>query len=383
MSDPGQCRHCGRPLPPSAQFCDGCGIPVPASDQLTSGTTGADIPTMAISSTELVPPGPNDPYDPYEWEPRRRILPWIAGAVAVALVAVAIFVAASSSDKHASVTSAAHREGPIAMPWVLTFKLPEARALLRREGVTPEQISVVREQRKDVAPGTVVGQTPRSGMNVVEGVTLTVARLPDKTPNFVGKGINASSATLATLGVKLTIDDALNATVSDGKVLDQTPAAGAPFAKAIRLTVARRPIPTNLGDLNGVGTAPAETTTATIAGTVSRNSAVWQVPVCPGAPPVSVSYLLAGHYNKFAAIAGLRSDNQDPADRVRLDIAVDGVAVFSRDLDMLSTVPIDIDLTDHQQLALTFTPLAGGDPTCRDAPATLGQGRVVATAQSR
>ena len=358
-------------------------MPVPASDSLTGETTGADIPTMAISNTKLVPPGPNDPYDPYEWEPRRRILPWIAGVVAVAIVAVAIFVAANSGDKHTSVTSAAHREGPIAMPWVLTFKLPEARAVLRREGVDPKQISVVRQQRKDVAPGTVVGQTPRSGMNVVEGVMLTVARLPDKMPNFVGKGINTSSATLATLGVKLTIDDALNATVSNGKVLDQTPAAGAPFAKAIRLTVARRPIPTNLGDLNGVGTAPAETTTATIAGALYPNSAVWEIPVCPGAPPVSVSYLLAGHYNKLAATAGLRSDNQDPADRVRLDIAVDGVVVLSRNLDMLSAVSVEIDLTDHQQLALTFTPLAGGDPTCRNAPATLGQGRVVSTAQSR
>jgi hypothetical protein len=96
-----------------------------------------------------------------------------------------------------------------------------------------------------------------------------------------------------------------------------------------------------------------------------------------------VSYLLAGHYDKLGATAGLRSDNQDPADRVRLDIAVDGVVVFSRNLDMLSAVPIDIDLTDHQQLALTFTPLAGGDPSCRDAPATLGQGRVVSTAQTR
>jgi hypothetical protein len=383
MSDPAQCLHCGRTLAPAALFCDGCGIPVPVSDYLTPGTTGADIPTMAISNTELVPPGPNDPYDPYEWEPRRRILPWIAGVVAVALVAVAIFVAANRGDKHTSVTSRAHRDGPIAMPWVLTFKLPEARALLRREGVDPQQISVVRVPRKDVAPGTIVGQTPRSGMTVVEGVTLTAARLPDKMPNFVGKGINTTRATLATLGVKLTVENVLNATFSDGKVLDQTPAAGAPFANEVRVTVGRRPIPTNLGDLNGVGTAPTETTTATLAGTDYRNSAVWEVPVCPGAPPVTVSYLLAGHYNKFAATAGLRSDNQDPADRVRLDIAVDGVAVFSRNLDMLTAVSIDIDLTRHQQLALTFTPLAGGDPTCRDAPATLGQGRVVSTAQTR
>jgi hypothetical protein len=347
---------------------------------------GADIPTMAIPNTELVPPDPNDPYDPYDpyaWEPRRRILPWVASGVAVALVVVAIVVAAGSGDKHASVTSIAHRDGPIAMPWVLTFKLSEARALLAKAGVDPDQIFVTRVPRGDVAPGTVIGQTPKSGMNVVQGVTLTAARLPDKMPNFVGNGINATRATLATLGIKLTIDDALDASVSDGKVLDQTPAAGAPLAKAVRLTVARTPIPTNLGDLNGVGIGPAETSTATIAGAVYPGSALWSVPVCPGAPPVTVSYLLAGHYNRLVATAGLRSDNPDPADRVRLDIAVDGVVVLSRNLDMLSTVPVDIDLADHQQLALTFTPIPGGDPRCVSAPAALGHGRVVSTAQSR
>lgn len=347
---------------------------------LTTGTSGADIPTMAISTTDLGPPGPDDPYG---WEPRRRVLPWIAAVVAVALIAVAIFVAAGSGDKHTAVRSTAHRDGPIPMPSVLTFKLPEAVALLAKEGIDPKLITVVRVPRQDVGPGTVLEQIPSPGISVDEGVRLTTSRPPDEMPNFVGQGVNTVRATLSTLNVKLTVDNALDASVSDGTVLEQTPAGGAPFAKAVRLTVARKPIPINLGDLNGVGSAPTGTDTATIAGAAYPGSVSWNVSVCPGAPPLTVSYLLAGHYRKLVATAALSAGTTDPADQVRLDIAVDGAVVVSRNLDEQSPVPVDIDLTGHQQLALTFTPIGLGDPKCTDAQATLGRARLLSIAQIR
>src|SRR6187200_1127777 len=93
MSDGQHCRHCGRPLAPAAQFCGGCGIPVAAEEALTAGSPGADIQTMAIPTTDA---GPADPDDPYYWEPRRRILPWIAAGLAVALITGGIIVAAGS-----------------------------------------------------------------------------------------------------------------------------------------------------------------------------------------------------------------------------------------------------------------------------------------------
>lgn len=382
MTGMAQCRHCGHRLAPAAQFCGDCGIPVATHESLgreslTPGTSGVDIPTMAISTL-----GPTGPDDPYEWEPRRRVLPWIAAIVAVALIVAAVAVVAGTGDKHVALSAKAHRDGPIVMPWVLTFNLHDAQALLAKQGITQE-IDVVRVKRSDVAPDTVVEQTPRSGMTVDQGVTLTVARPPDQMPNFVGTPVNMARATLTTLKVALTVDNVLDATASDGTVLAQTPPAGAPFAKTAHLTVARKPILTKLGDFNVVGATPTITDDATIAGTLYPNSLGWKVAVCPGSPPVTVSYLLAGHYRELLATAGLSSATDDPADRVRLEITVDGASVVSKNLDVVSTLPIDIDLTDRQQLAITLTPIAGGDPKCANAYATFGRARVLSIAQSR
>jgi hypothetical protein len=218
-------------------------------------------------------------------------------------------------------------------------------------------------------------------MNVEDLVMLTVSKAPAQTPNFVGRSINTARATLSALGVTLTVDDALSVTVSDGIVMEQTPAAGTPFAKKIRLTVARTPIPISLGDLTGTGSTPTKSA-ATIAATAYPDSLIWDVSVCPGAPPVTASYALGGHYRKLFATAGLSSDTQDPADRVHLDVTVDGEAVMSRSLDLQTPVPIDIDLTGRKRLVLTFTPVGGGDPKCANAAATLGHAQVVSTAEN-
>jgi hypothetical protein len=299
MSDGEHCRHCGRSLAPAAQFCGGCGVAVAAAEVLTPGASSADIPTMAIptSAEESVYPD-----DPYYWEPRRRILPWIAAAVAVALVAGGIILAAGSGDSHPGVGS---REGPIAMPSVVTFQLAAALATLDREGIDTKQVTVVRVPRLNMGPGTVFEQRPQPGINVFDRVTLTVSRAPDKMPDFVGRNVNAALATLTTLDVTVTIQDLLDPTHTDGTVLEQTPPKDAPFATAVRLTVSRKPIPTNLGDLTGVGTEPIEAADATIAGTVYQRSLVWSVSVCPAAPPSSVTYALDGRYRKLLATAGL------------------------------------------------------------------------------
>ncbi|MDQ1509663.1 MAG: hypothetical protein QOG50_1507 [Actinomycetota bacterium] len=309
------------------------------------------------------------------------MLPWVAAGVAIAVIAFGIVSATGSGDKHTSVASVARRKGPIVMPSVFTFKVTEAVSSLAREGVDPKQIMVNRVPRENVGPGTVIDQDPQAGMNVEDFVRLTVSRAPDKVPNFVGKDINTARATLSTLDVTLTVDNALAVSVSDGIVMQQSPAAGAPFAKAIRLTVARKPILINLGDLNLIGSTPMKSA-ATIGATAFPNSLIWDVSVCPGAPTVTASYALGGHYRKLFATAGLSSGTQDPADRVHLDVTVDGEAVMSRSLDLQTPVPIDIDLTGRKRLVLTFTPVGGGDPKCANAAATLGHAQVVSTAEN-
>jgi hypothetical protein len=107
---------------------------------------------------------------------------------------------------------------------------------------------------------------------------------------------------------------------------------------------------------------------------------VWNVAVCPAVPPISVAFALDGHYRKFLATAGLGPDTQDRADRVHLDINVDGTVVLTRNLDYLNALPVDIDVTGRKHLVLTFTPLGGGDPRCANAPATLGYPRLLSIA---
>ncbi len=373
MSDGQHCRHCGRPLAPAAQFCGGCGIPVAAEEALTAGSPGADIQTMAIPTTDA---GPADPDDPYYWEPRRRILPWIAAGLAVALITGGIIVAAGSGGDSAG----SGREGPIAMPSLVTYRLSEALALLEREGIDAEEVAVTRVPRLNMGPGTVFEQVPQPGVNVSERVVLTVSRAPDKMPDFVGRHVNAVRATLTTLDVKVTIRDLLDPTHSDGTVLEQTPAGGTPFASAARLTVSRKPIPTNLGDLTGIGDSPIEVASATIAGTPYRRSLVWNISVCPGVPPVSIAYPLDGHYRKLLATAGLSPENEDGADRVHMEISVDGTVVFNRNIDDQNATPVDIDVTGRKHLVFTLAPLGGGDPRCANAPATLGYPRLLSTA---
>jgi hypothetical protein len=330
---------------------------------------------MAVPSTDPAPPYPDDPY---YWEPRRRVLPWIAAALAVALIIGGIAIAAGSGDSHNGVGSG--RDGPIAMPSVVTYQLSEALSILDREGVDAKHVTVTRVPRLNMGPGTVFEQDPQPGINVFDRVTLTVSRAPDQMPDFVGRNINTVRATLTTLDVRVTVQDLLDPTHSDGTVLEQTPPKGAPFANAVRLTVSRKPIPTNLGDLTGIGSAPTKTAAATIAGTVYRHSLVWDVSVCPAVPPLSVAYALDGHYRKLLATAGLDPEVQDRADRVHLEINVDGAIVLTRNLDYLNALPVDIDVTGRKHLVLTFTPLVGGDPRCANAPATLGYPRLLSTA---
>jgi len=69
-------------------------------------------------------------------------------------------------------------------------------------------------------------------------VLLTVSKVPPKMPDFVGHGINAARATLSSLNVTFTITDVIDAGVSEGTVLSQVPAAGAPSV-APRLSTMR------------------------------------------------------------------------------------------------------------------------------------------------
>jgi NPCBM/NEW2 domain/PASTA domain/zinc-ribbon domain len=368
------CVHCGRPLDPGAQFCGGCGSPVAGGGPPTVAVpaTPYDAGSLPPADAALSAPGGN----------RRRVVAFtIAGVAVVAVVVIVAVLLATRSDntRHpASTTSNTTPSGPIVMPSLITLKRTQAFARLGRAGIPPDRVTVKTTPRTDVAPGTVLTQDPAAGLAPSGRVTLTISKAPAKMPNFVGHRINAARATLSTLNVTLTTDDALDGTVADGTILDQSPAAGAPFADALHLTVARTPVPTNLGDLQAVGPAPERSSSQTISGTAYADSLFWDTSVCPGSAPTKVTYNLDARYRRFVAIAGLGSETERAADQVRIHITVDGTVVLAGVLDERRTVPVALDVTGHNQLLLTFTPVPGNSPNCTTAKPALGRARLLA-----
>ena len=345
------------------------------SPSLTPGGSGADIPTMAISTPDLGRLRPTrDPNDPYEWRPRRRVLPWIAAVVAVALIAVAVVVASGSNDKPTArlLEGQARRSDDDAVGAHLQVarggRAPRQRRRRRRAGHR------ARVPRQDVGPGTILDQFPRAGHERPRRRDARRSRVPDKVPDFVGKGVNAARATFSMLNVKLTVEDALDARASPTEPCwsrHRRPERRSPRTCASPWR-AGRSRPTSATSTVSAR-CPTKTETATIAGTAYPDSLRWNVSVCPGAPPLTVSYLLAGHYRKLIATAGLGAGG-DPADRVHLDIAVDGTVLGEPRPRSRRSIGADrLDLIGRQQLALTFTPIDGGDPKCADAHAIMGQ----------
>jgi len=257
------------------------------------------------------------------------------------------------------------------------FTTAQAVSELERAGVQRNRIAVNREPHDDVVPGTVLEQHPAAGISIARGVTLLVSIAPTTMPDFVGHSVNDASATLSTLNARFTIQNELDGTVADGTVTDQSPAPGAPFAPAVRLTVARKPIATKLGDLKAAGAKPAQSDFETIAGTQYLHSLTWNTTVCANSPPIDVTYNLAGRYRELLATAGLASETENPGAQVHFDIQVDGTNVLAGDLNAQTPVPIDIDLTKHQRLELVFTPNAASSPICSNARVALGRARLL------
>ena len=95
-----------------------------------------------------------------------------------------------------------------------------------------------------------------------------------------------------------------------------------------------------------------------------------------------ISYDLGGHYRKFTATAGLGvGDRESRRDQVHArHHGRRRSRVRARDLDVQTSVPVDLDLTGHQQLALTFTAVDPTAPTCTKVVSALGHPQLLSAA---
>jgi len=124
------------------------------------------------------------------------------------------------------------------VPNVVGKKKPVAEALLTDASFKVTTL----EQSSDMPKGEVVSQTPAAGVSVAKGsrVTITVSKGPQKVkvPDVKGQKQSDAQKTLTGAGfsVKVVKSDTCDSTV-DGKVIDQSPAAGTKAKKGSAVTI--------------------------------------------------------------------------------------------------------------------------------------------------
>ena len=157
----------------------------------------------------------------------------------------------ASSAKAPAVTAPATPTTPpqVPVPGVTGMRVADARAALERVGLMVGSVS--RTKRRDVEPGTVLGQTPGPGESLEKGraVALDVAIADLRTvPNVVGRSVRDAAAALQQDEFKIVTVRESSDDVTPGSVLRQEPPPNAQVApgSTITLTIAVRaavPVP--------------------------------------------------------------------------------------------------------------------------------------------
>ena len=180
-----------------------------------------------------------------EEPPPRRKWPWIAAVVAivvavVAIAAIWIFV----EDRADQVT----------VPDVAGQTAAAATTALRNAGF---QTATEGQESETVDKGIVIATDPRGGEEADEGstVTITVSQGTGTVavPALVGLSEAQATATLTTAGLEARVVEAASATVAEGDVITQDPAAGLTIAvgSTVAVTISTGPAPVAVPNVTG------------------------------------------------------------------------------------------------------------------------------------
>ena len=178
-------------------------------------------------------------------ERNRRTL-WIVGGVVLGLVVIAAIW---------------WFQGNVTVPKVTGLSQAAATASLDSAGLAVGRASS--EPTLAVAPGTVIGQSPKPGMSVREGtnVDLVVASIPVVTvPNVVGKASSEAEADLAVAGLQVgEVTAVFSEDAKAGTVMTQSPEADAevPVASVVALEISAGPTQGAVPDVTGLTSVDA------------------------------------------------------------------------------------------------------------------------------
>jgi len=179
-------------------------------------------PPGAVVEEEVAPPPPPEP------PPRPLLWPWLLLLLALVIggLVAAWLLTRDDGDQGASTVN---------VPNVVRLQQREAVQRLNQRGL----IARIRTRASSAQPGTVVAQDPNPGADVVRHsvVTLTVSAVQtEAVPNVVGKSEAAAVKALRAQGFQVKTVNAVSSKPS-GKVLAQSPAAGARVSRGSTVTV--------------------------------------------------------------------------------------------------------------------------------------------------
>ena len=231
------------------------GLPVsPETEEAaTMILTGAVSPTEATSI--LRPSGPRPPvYAPppvYYEEPgphRRAIWPWLLALLLLAGAAVAGWYVYQQVQDQLATTK------PIAVPYVVGIREPQAFAKVKAAGLSP----VISRHPSTAQPETYVyDQEPKAGNRIDKGnqVTIFVSEGPPRTtvPDEKGKQSLEAVQDLNAANLKASVHQVPSNQPAD-TVLAQDPAAGKKVKQGtvVRINVSKGPQPVTVPDVTGL-----------------------------------------------------------------------------------------------------------------------------------
>jgi beta-lactam-binding protein with PASTA domain len=212
--------------------------------------TADELRARLLADTEIDHETVVMPASPEE-APRRGRWPWIVAAVVAVVAVVAIAVIWIVVEDRAE---------QVTVPDVAGLTAAEAVSALRDAGfatTTDGQVSAT------VDKGLVIGTSPAAGESADEGSTVTIDVSQGtgtvSVPALVGLSQAQATEALTSAGLESRVVDAPSATVDEGDVIGQDPAAGLQIdvGSTVALTVSTGPAPVTVPDVTGQTLAQA------------------------------------------------------------------------------------------------------------------------------
>lgn len=181
-------------------------------------------------------------------------------------------------------------------------------------------------------------------------------------PNLVGSTLDSAKTQLSALGVKVNTVEQLDDKATDGLVTAQDPAAGAPFAASVTLTVARRGVAVYLEDLSPVAGGTSEHGLEAVSGvSYTRSIALYARTAsgcCNSAESSAAEYDLSRMFRRLRATLGPRDDSS--SDVVLLfQVFADGNEVYNQQAALGQPFDLDLDMSTVLRLRIQVTAIKG------------------------